>query len=329
MRRFVLTLAVVLLSFSCSSSNRPTVTGMSPAASTSIPWPEGLPVYDHIVIVVEENKDYDEVIGSPAAPYINNVLKAEGANLTQMYAEEHPSQGNYYWLFSGSDQNVGFNDQVPSQPITASNLGQQLIAAGHTFKGYSERLPAIGSTAISDSTGLYARRHVPWVSFSNVPNCPTVDCSSNLRFEDFPSNYDDLPTVSFVIPDLINDMHNGEPPSSVTAGDTWLKENLDRYYQWAKRNNSLLILTFDEDDQLSADGPGLTDPGTGENRIVTILAGAHIQPGDYSEGKGVTHVNLLRTLEAMYGLPKSGAQQPKALKAGISDDYILTDIFKR
>ena len=60
---------------------------------------------------------------------------------------------------------------------------------------------------------------------------------------------------------------------------------------------------------------------------MTILAGAHIKPGDYPEGKGVTHVNLLRTLEAMYTLNKSGAQQQHALNAGITDDFILTDIF--
>ena len=63
------------------------------------------------------------------------------------------------------------------------------------------------------------------------------------------------------------------------------------------------------------------------NRIVTIFAGAHIKPGIYAEGLGVTHVNILRTLEAMYGLPKSRAQQPNAAGAGISDDAIITDIF--
>jgi hypothetical protein len=64
-----------------------------------------------------------------------------------------------------------------------------------------------------------------------------------------------------------------------------------------------------------------------QNRIVTIFAGAHIKPGVYSEGKGITHVNLLRTIEAMYGLPKSGAQQPNAAGAGISDETMVTDIF--
>jgi hypothetical protein len=32
-------------------------------------------------------------------------------------------------------------------------------------------------------------------------------------------------------------------------------------------------------------------------------------------------------IEAMYGLPKSGMQQPNAAGAGITDDTILSDIF--
>ena len=57
-------------------------------------------------------------------------------------------------------------------------------------------------------------------------------------------------------------------------------------------------------------------------------AGAHIKPGNYEEGNGITHVNILRTIEAMYGLGKSGAQQPNALGAGIGDDQIITDVFE-
>lgn len=326
MKRFVPVLVLLLLS--CSTGVQPALAPKVEAAASPslLPWPAGLPVYEHIVIVVEENKDYEQIIGSPAAPYINGTLKAEGANLTRMYAEEHHSQGNYFWLFSGSNQKVGFYDRIPKKPINARNLGEQLIGAGRLFKGYSEDLPAIGSTVTR--SGLYARKHVPWISFSNVPNGTTVASSSNLRFQDFPTDYSELPTVSFVIPNLINDMHDGSIANSVKAGDTWLQQNIDRYYQWAKQNNSLLILTFDENDH----GPaGLTDPAAGKltkrNRIVTIFAGALIKPGDYAEGEGVTHVNLLRTLEAMYGLGRSGAQQPFALAAGIADDFIVTNVF--
>jgi len=303
----------------------------------NIVWPETLPVYDHIVIVVEENKDYSEILEAEAeevAPYINDMLRAEGANFTQAYGEEHHSQGNYFWLFSGSNHDVGFNDKkvwlAPHYPFTSRNLGEQLIDKGYSFKGYAQSLPAIGDT-IWTKGSKYGRKHVPWISFTNVPNDTTVETSSNLRFKDFPtdsSGFKDLPTVAFVIPDLDHDMHNGQTPHSITRGDTWLKKNLDAYYQWAKDNNSLLIFTFDEDSVKEA---GLTNPMSTDiskkNRIVTIFAGAHIKQGDYPEGKGITHVNILRTLEAMYGLCKSGAQQQYALKYGITDDYIITDIF--
>jgi acid phosphatase len=139
-------------------------------------------------------------------------------------------------------------------------------------------------------------------------------------------------------------MHNGQPATSIPAGDMWLRKNLDGYYHWAKTHNSLLIITFDENDDRGR-YQGLTNPMVTpstkypppdrydellhdlQNRIVAILAGAHIKSGVYSEGKGITHVNLLRTIEAMYGLPKSGAQQPNAAGAGISDETIVTDIF--
>jgi phosphatidylinositol-3-phosphatase len=325
-------------------------------AADRLAWPSPLPVYDHIVIVIEENKDFEQILGNRTdAPYIRE-LAAEGAVISRMFGEEHYSQGNYFWLFSGGNQNVGFFDQVPSAanhpdyPFTSSNLGEQLIKKGLSFKGYSESLPAIGSQIEFDPPNcrgrncIYGRKHVPWISFANVPNGTTAETSSNLRFVDFPTGFATLPTVAFVIPNLDHDMHNGEPAQSIPAGDAWLRENLDRYYQWAKTHNSLLIVTFDEDDDRLR-YQGLTNPMVSpiaaypppgayneylfdlQNRVVTIFAGAHIKPGVYSEGKGITHVNVLRTIEAMHGLAKSGAQQPNAVGAGISDDTIVTDIF--
>jgi phosphatidylinositol-3-phosphatase len=324
-------------------------------------WPSTLPVYDHIVIVIEENKDFEQIFGGEFhAPYLTK-LAAEGASIGHMFGEEHYSQGNYFWLFSGSDQNVGFLDQVPSvathpdYPFRASNLGEQLIKKGLSFKGYAESLPAIGSEVdfdppnCSEDSCVYGRKHVPWISFANVPNGTTMDTSSNLRFADFPSDFATLPTVAFVIPNLNHDMHNGEPAESIPTGDAWLQQNLDPYYQWAKTHNSLLIVTFDENDDKDS-YLGLTNPQVSpspiyppvdkynqhlldlQNRTVTIFAGAHIKPAlkpdAYAEGKGITHVNILRTIEVMYGLPKSGAQQPNAAGDGIGDETIITDVFE-
>ena len=135
-------------------------------------------------------------------------------------------------------------------------------------------------------------------------------------------------------------MHDGPIADSIPAGDAWLKDHLDGYYQWAKTHNSLLILTFDESDDQER-YTGLTNPWVEpsdplrrnlQNRIATIFAGARIKPGDYPEGPGATHVNILRTLEAMYRLPRSGAQQPNAAGGNqkgerITDDAVITDIF--
>jgi phosphatidylinositol-3-phosphatase len=310
----------------------PNLPAQQPTSAT-IAWPDNLPVYDHIVIVLEENKNYEQVIDNKRTPYITKTLKAEGANFTRMYGEEHKSEGNYFWLMSGSNQGVGFLDAIPEKnkhpqyPFTAPNLFEQLIKKGLTCKGYSEDLPAIGDPV--KESGRYARKHVPWASFANIPNGKTADTSCHLRLIDFPKEFAKAPTISFVIPNLMNDMHNGSSAQSVPAGDNWLKENLDAYYQWAKTHNSLLIITFDEDNN---GGPGLTDPADAQarrqNRIPTVIAGAHIKPGNYEEGKGITHVNLLRTFEAMYKLERCGKQQENALKAGIADDYIITDIFE-
>jgi hypothetical protein len=298
-----------------------------------------LPRYDHILIVVEENKDFEQIIGNPAAPYLNRVA-AEGTLLTRMFGEEHNSEGNYFWLFSGSNQNVGFNDRVPTIKFATPNLGAALIAKDLSFKGYSQSLPAIGSDVAVMPDGcthpcVYGRKHVPWISFANVPDGVTAETSSNLRFEDFPKDYTQLPTVAFVIPDMENDMHNGKPETSIPVGDRWLQQHLDAYYQWAKTHNSLLIVTWDEIDDKSG-YRGLTNPSVApdheqlrrdlQNHIATIFAGAHVKPG-YADPEPLTHVNLLRTIEAIYGLPKSGMQQPNALGSGISDDTTAAGAF--
>src|SRR5215813_13786392 len=121
---------------------------------------------DHIVIVIEENHSFSEIIGSSSAPYINS-LAQQGALFTNSFAIEHPSEPNYLDLFSGANQGVT-NDNCPVGPFSVANLGSLLIGAGKTFTGFSEGLPSAGSTACA--SGAYVRKHNPWVNFSNVPS---------------------------------------------------------------------------------------------------------------------------------------------------------------
>jgi acid phosphatase len=93
-----------------------------------------LPKPDHIVMVIEENHSYSQIIGSPDAPYINRLV-AQGAVFTQSFGLTHPGQPNYLALFSGSTQ--GVTDNSCPHIFTTPNLEHALLAAGLTFAGYS------------------------------------------------------------------------------------------------------------------------------------------------------------------------------------------------
>ncbi|MET7684503.1 alkaline phosphatase family protein [Streptomyces sp. NPDC005423] len=245
--------------------------GSSPAhAATGVPAP------DHVVVVMFENHAYSQVIGASAAPYLNS-LATGGAKLTQSYGITHPSQPNYFALFSGSTQGITSDSCYTAGFSSAANLASEVIAAGGSWASYNETLPSQGSTTCS--SGTYARKHNPWFGFSNVP------VSTARTFAQFPTDYTTLPDVSFVVPNLCSDMHD----CSVATGDTWLKTNLSAYATWAKTHNSLLVVTFDEDNLLSG------------NRIPTVLYGQPVTPGSTSSTT-YNHYNLLRTLEDTQGL---------------------------
>jgi len=240
----------------------------------------GLPQIDHIVIVVEENHSKSQIVNNPSAPYINSLMK-QGANFTNFYALDHPSQPNYLNLFSGSDHGVT-NDEVPDSKFSGNNLGSELIEKKYSFVGYSEDLPYVGYNGAETDNG-YVRKHNPWVNFTNVP------MEANQPLENFPKDFNKLPTVSFVIPTKLNDMHDG----SIKQADHWLKKHLDPYVKWAKTHNSLLIVTWDEDDYNQ------------NNKIPTFIVGPMVKAGQYSEK--LNHFNLLRTIEDVYGLSHAGA----------------------
>jgi len=264
-------LGMLVLVFLNPGVNGQTTIDEVPAVAASIPAPT------HVIVVMEENHAYAEIIGSGQAPYINT-LATQGALFTNSFAITHPSQPNYLALFSGSKHGI-IDDSCP-HTFTGRSLESMLLAAGETFKGYSEDLPAVGSQVCT--SGKYARKHAPWTDFSRDL------ASDNQPFSNFPSDFSKLPTVSWVIPNLDNDMHDG----TIQQGDRWLQTNLMAYVTWAQNNNSLLIVQFDEDD------------GTSGNHIVTIFVGPMVKPGKYSEK--INHYNVLRTIEDMYGLPHLG-----------------------
>lgn len=227
--------------------------------------------YDHIVVVIEENHGFDGLnsgansglINDPDAPFINSLAK-NGRLFTNAHAMTHPSQPNYLALFSGSTQGVR-DDKKHS--FNTSNLAVQLENSGLSFTGFAE------SPAVS--------KHNPWESFSNAQHLG-ADLSK------FPGDFNKLPTVSFVSPNLDNDMHDG----TVAEADKWLKDNLGSYADWAKTHNSLLIVMTDEDDH------------TQNNRIPVIVYGDGIKSSQNAQA--INTIGVLHGIEKELGLPFLG-----------------------
>ena len=261
-------LAIVAMASALVASASP---ARSQAPGSRAPGPHA----SYVTVVVMENRNYDLIIGNPRARYVNRTLLAQGALLRNSHAVTHPSEPNYLALFSGATHGVT-SDACPLR-FSSANLASELIAAGKTFAGWSESMPRTGFTGCY--TSEYARKHVPWVNFTNVP------AADNRVYTSFP--FPEMANVNFLIPNLCNDMHD----CSTAHGDAWLAATLPAIVSWDARNNGLLIVTWDE-----------ADPDNGTNHIPTILVGPMVKAGA-STVLDVDHYGVLRTIEVIFGLP--------------------------
>ncbi len=296
--------ALALLLTGCNSTSNPTQSSQSNSSMTAPSAPQAQDLgrqeherFDHVVVVIEENHSFADVVGDANMPYFNNTLIPQGALMTDSHGVTHPSEPNYLAFFDGSFYGIQDDSCTNTVPANSPNLARELMDRHLSFAIYSEDLPAQGSTtctytppALEASTGDpsagYRMKHNPYVFFQVAGTLPA---EGHKTFAQFPQgDFDDLPTVSFVVPDQWHDEHDGPD----TACDQWLQQNMSAYNEWAKRHNSIMITTWDEDDSVTA-----------ANQIPTLITGAEVIPGKYSQT--INHYNVLRTIEDLYNLPPS------------------------
>lgn len=268
-------LPAIVIAASCTASGS-SLFGRVQAAPPNAPKraDAAAPHARYVVMIVMENRSYARIIGNSDAPYINKELVPVAALMTDSHAVTHPSQPNYFALFSGSTQGVT-DDSCPHR-LEGPNVGQELLAARHSFAGYSESMPYDGFNGCYSRE--YARKHNPWVNFTQLPP------RSNRVFNGFltpPS------ALTVIVPNLCNDMHD----CATETGDAWLSKHVPEILKYGAKHDGLFILTWDE-----------AEPdANGQNRVPTLLAGPMITAGNYRTY--VTHYSVLRTIEDVAGVP--------------------------
>lgn len=253
---------------------------VSPSATASAAVPD----FEHVVVIVFENKEASSIIGNRAAPTFNSYARRY-ANLTRYYGVTHPSLPNYLALVSGSTQ--GITSDCTSCTASGKSLADTIEESGRTWKTYAEGLPSPGYPG--PASGRYAKKHDPLAYFPSVAGdpqrrariVPLTRLATDLRTGM-------LPSFSFVVPDLCHSMHD----CSVRVGDTWLRRNLPPLLSLP---SSVVFVVFDEG-STSLRGGGHT---------VALALGTAVRPRSrYTRVTG--HYGLLRTIEQAWGLPFLG-----------------------
>ena len=274
-------------------TSTPAVT--STASLTPVP-PTLVPSFEHIVLILFENKEFGTVIGNPSMPLYNQ-LADEYTLLTQFYAIRHPSLPNYIALIGGDT--FGINRDCEDCFVDAPSLPDLIEASGRTWKTYQEDMPVACYLGSKDP---YAQKHNPFVYFDpirlDIERCerhvvPLTDLGVDIQAGT-------LPNFIFITPNLCNDAHD----CSLEIADSWLGNLLASLVPALDATGQpyLIVLTFDEG-QGSHSCCGLPERAGG--RIPVVLLSPSVKNA-FQDDTPYTHYSLLKTIAESWGLDYLG-----------------------
>jgi phospholipase C len=270
--------------------------------------------FQHLFVIMMENKSYETLIGNPNAPWINNAAVLYGV-ATKYYGVSHPSQPNYIATTSGSTNGVAGDNDVT---LNIRNLVDQLEAAGKSWKSYQQSLSFCGENKLASECGdqLYVRKHNPFVSYLDIQVNPARMAKVvDLTELDSDLTSGNVPDFSWITPDLCNDMHGHQGHSKndpcnyrnrdqlIFAGDSFLRTWVGKIMAspaWTEK--SVIFVTWDESDfsfKGYSQGCCNGEPGGGHLMMVVI---SHSNPAPRSSSMPYNHYSLLATIEDCWKL---------------------------
>ena len=284
MRRLAL-LAFALFAGGCGSSGD----GSGLTLTAPPPNPAGP---SHVFVIVMENKEHGDVIGSSSAPYVN-ALARRYASATGFFGVRHPSLPNYLALTAGTT--FGVDTDCTDCQQGGQSIVDQLEAAGISWKAYMGGMPS--ACFKGASSGQYAKKHDPFMYYRPVADDP-ARCAKvvpeSVLADDLRAGR--LPTFAFLSPGLCDDTHD----CGVDQGDRYLSDTVPAILK-ALGPRGFLVLTWDEGESDRGCCGGLASGG----QIPTVIAGAGVRRGASLPGP-YTHYSTLRLIEDSLGLPRLG-----------------------
>jgi phosphatidylinositol-3-phosphatase len=278
-------------------------------APNPVPQPKpasGIPHSSHVVLVIEENHEFTEVYPS-GMPWLVGQGNTYGYAINY-HADEPGSALDYYWLSSGSGEQVyGCQGDGCQSPIKSDNIFYELSKAGLTWKVYAQSLPSVGY--MGGDYNAYVDRHNPAKWYEYVINTPSAQ-QNIVPFTQFAQDManNQLPNYSLIIPDVNNDAHDG----TLAQADAFLSSGvapvLNTSY-FKAGGDGLLLVTFDE-----CDGA----VGACPQQVYTAVIGPQVKRGTVSSTL-YKHENMLRTM-----LDALGVTVYPGASASASD---MTDFF--
>ena len=279
-------IVLVLVLAACGASDRRYGT-VQRTASPVLRLAGGAPT--HIALILMENEEYSDIIGSRATPFIN-ALARRSALAARHFAIAHPSLPNYLALTGGST--FAITSDCTDCRARGDNLGAQLTAAKISWRAYMEDLPH--ACFRGADAGNYAKKHDPFVYYPELTRDRSA-CANVVGLGALPTAEaaHRMPRFAWITPNLCHDMHDCSP----AAGDRFLARLVPPLLR-ALGPRGLLLLTWDE---------GSSDEGccglASGGHIVLIAAGPAARPKAVIRST-TDHYSTLQAIEDLLGLPR-------------------------
>jgi phosphatidylinositol-3-phosphatase len=255
-----------------------------------------VPDFQHVAIIMFENKEFGSVIGNPQMPSYNRLAR-EYTLLTQYYAIRHPSLPNYIALIGGDT--FGIDRNCNDCFVNAPSLPDLIEASGRTWKTYQEDMP---EPCFLGDTNLYVQKHNPFVYFDpirlNQERCTRSVVPLTALAADILTG--SLPNFLFIKPNICNDSHD----CSLDISDAWLTDLLMTLVPALDATGeSYFVAMLFEEGQGKHTCCGLPEPGGG--RVPVVFYSPQVKNG-FEDPTPYTHYSLLKTISAAWGLPYLG-----------------------